>query len=566
MDIMDHAQEVKAQLTAVGAPFELVQLDQGEISVPVYLNAPKDLSEVIEASRRDDESTFLVYQDDVYSYRRFYSEVDALAIWFHEQGVVQGTRVAIALRNRPEWAVSFAAIAKLGAVPVPLNSLGQPKELWSAIDEVMPKILVCDKARWNKLDTQVSNNIFKVLVVDDNDKITAEVSHYEDAIVEANTKTSLPRLNILPEDTALILFTSGASSNAKAVISTQRAVCQALYNIDYISAISAMTSPKIVARIMANAKPPMLLTAVPLFHVSGLHAQLLTALRSGRGMVMMHRWDPTEAVKMIKQHNITQFNGAPSMVMQLLREPGFLSTSILDNMAGLGFGGSGLPEVLVELVLKEMPNHMVGSGFGMTESNGVGSSSSGELFRVSPKSSGMLSPLVKIKVCDPIGDELSEGEIGEICIQSVTVMREYLNNHAGTQEAIRNGWLHTGDIGYLDHNGFLFIVDRLKNVIIRNGENIASVEVESSLMLHNAVKEAAVFGVADEMVGESVVAVISLKNGHSTDEEALKLHVAGQLASYKVPSTIHIIDDDLPRNPAGKLQHNQLKAAYSANQ
>lgn len=561
MDIIDQAQKVKAQLTAAGAPFELTQLDQS--GGVVYRNAPNNLAEVIESSRRDDESTFLVYQDDVFSFGRFYTEVDALAAWFHKQGIVQGSRVAIALRNRPEWAVTFAAIAKLGAVPVPLNSFGQPKELWSAIDEVMPKILVCDKARWNKLDTHVDSNIFDVLVVDDNDKATPDVSHYQEVVASyKHSETVFPRLSILPEDTALILFTSGASSNAKAVVSSQRAVCQALFNIDFISAISAMTSPKVVERIMAKGNPPMLLTAVPLFHVSGLHAQLLTALRSGRGMVIMHRWDPKEAVKMLKQHNITQFNGAPSMVMQLFREPGFLSPTVLDNMAGLGFGGSGLPEVLVELVLKEMPNHMVGSGFGMTESNGVGASSSGEMFRVSPKSSGMLSPLVKVKVCDPIGDELPKGEVGEICLKSVTIMREYLNNNQGTQQAIQNGWLHTGDIGYLDRHGFLFVVDRLKNVIIRNGENIASVEVESSLMLHHAIKEAAVFGIADDMVGESVMAVVSLKRGQQVEEDELKLHVAAQLAGYKVPSTIHIVEDDLPRNPAGKLLHSQLKQTY----
>ncbi|ABV87444.1 class I adenylate-forming enzyme family protein [Shewanella pealeana] len=561
MDIIDQAQKVKAQLTAAGAPFELTQLDQS--GGVVYRNAPNNLAEVIESSRRDDESTFLVYQDDVFSFSRFYTEVDALAAWFHKQGIVQGSRVAIALRNRPEWAVTFAAIAKLGAVPVPLNSFGQPKELWSAIDEVMPKILVCDKARWNKLDTHVDSNTFDVLVVDDNDKATPDVSHYQEVVASyKHSETVFPHLSILPEDTALILFTSGASSNAKAVVSSQRAVCQALFNIDFISAISAMTSPKVVERIMAKGNPPMLLTAVPLFHVSGLHAQLLTALRSGRGMVIMHRWDPKEAVKMLKQHNITQFNGAPSMVMQLFREPGFLSPTVLGNMAGLGFGGSGLPEVLVDLVLKEMPNHMVGSGFGMTESNGVGASSSGEMFRVSPKSSGMLSPLVKVKVCDPIGDELPKGEVGEICLKSVTIMREYLNNNQGTQQAIQNGWLHTGDIGYLDRHGFLFVVDRLKNVIIRNGENIASVEVESSLMLHHAIKEAAVFGIADDMVGESVMAVVSLKRGQQVEEDELKLHVAAQLAGYKVPSTIHIVEDDLPRNPAGKLLHSQLKQTY----
>lgn len=549
---------VQAQLTAPGTPFELATVDTPAGSFAVYKNAPSSLVEVVQRARRDDDDCFLVYQGDRWSFRRFYAHVDALAYWMFCEGVKPGDRVAIAMRNRPEWVAAFIAAARLGAVPAPLNSFGLGEELRDALDGLDAAVLACDTDRLERIDISTIGESTRILLVGPAPQSGAERCRGYDEVI-ARPIGELPEVNPQPEDPALILFTSGATSRAKAVVSSQRAVCQALFNIDYISAVSVMTSPQALARIQSMAKAPVILTAVPLFHVSGLHAQLLTAVRSGRRLVFMHKWDPKAAVELMAKEQVTQFNGAPSMVMQLLREPEFHTEAVKGGMAGLGFGGAGLPQGLIDEVLDALPEQLVGIGYGMTESNGVGAGISGDLFRLQPRASGVISPLMKIQVRAPDGSVLPVGEDGEICMRSITLMTGYLNDTAATADTLHDGWLHTGDLGHIDDAGFIYIVDRLKDVINRAGENIAAAEVESCLLRHPLVREAAVLGVPDEETGEAVVAVVAITPGEELEEAELQAFVGEHLAGYKVPSMISVQQDKLPRNPAGKLLKSQIK-------
>lgn len=565
MTIAAAAAQIKAQLTAPGAPFELSEASINGQSLPVYRQAPQTLIEVIKKARREDDDCFLVYQEQRWSYKEFYQHVDALASWLNQQGIKPGQRIAIAMRNRPEWVAAFVATALIGAVPAPLNSFGLEEELRAALDDLAPDLLICDSDRLKRLQGNTGQSQCGVLLVGETPELpesAVTVTPYQSAI--DTPVQALPELELKPEDPALVLFTSGATSRAKAVLSSQRAICQALYNIDYISAISAMTSPEALAKIQQAARQPVILTAVPLFHVSGLHAQLLTALRTGRRLVFMHRWDPETAIETIKQEQVTQFNGAPSMVMQLLREEAFFDKEIQDGFAGLGFGGAGLSHSIIDRVLSKLPDQMVGIGFGMTESNGAGSACSGELFRHQPSASGVVSPLIDVRICNLDGEALAAGETGEIWLRGATIMDGYLNNLKASAEALQDGWLRTGDLGYLNEDGFLFIVDRLKDVINRAGENIAAAEVESCLGRHPKVVEAAVFGIPDEDTGEAVVAVVSIGENKGVDEQQLRQHVAEHLASYKVPSKIYVLEESLPHNPAGKLLKAQLKQRFSA--
>lgn len=556
MNLVAQMMQVKAGLTAPGAPFELISIEKGGETLQAYKNAPKNLVDVVNAARRDDDECFLVYQGERWSFKKFFTEADALASWLHNEGVKKGQRVAIAMRNRPEWCVAFVATALIGAIPAPLNSFGLGEELNTALEDIEPAVLVCDSDRLKRLAKENSSPAYKVLLVGEAVSGIDSTSYGE----AAQTTGELPEVKLKDDDPALVLFTSGATSRAKAVVSSQMAVSQALFNIDYISAISAMTSPDVVKKIQAAALPPVILTAVPLFHVSGLHAQFLTALRTGRRLVFMHRWEPETALETIKEEKVTQFNGAPSMVMQLLREPGFQDKQIMEQFAGLGFGGAGIPASLIGKVLDAMPEQMVGNGFGMTECNGAASAISGELFRLRPRASGLITPIAQVRIRSLDGGELDVGETGEIQIKGVTVMEGYLNNPAETAEAIsEDGWLRTGDLGYVDEDGFLFIVDRLKDVINRSGENIAAAEVESCLLHHELVIEAAVFGIPDEETGEAVVAVVHLKSGEEVSEQELQRFVSGHLATYKVPAKIQIIEKQLPRNSAGKLLKVKLK-------
>lgn len=553
--------EVKSQLMAPGAPFELKGKEVNGQTFQAYCNAPVNLAQVINDSRRTDEENFLVYQGQRWSYKTFFEEVDSLASWMHQRGIGKGDRVAIAMRNRPEWVIAFSATALIGAIPAPINSFGMEQELLEALTTIAPKLLICDSARWLRINQTIAWSS-DALVLNDNALDLSTLS----GVTELSIALKHPAITLeLPQiedtDPALILFTSGATTVAKAVVSNHIAVCQALYNIDFISAISAMSSPEAVAKIIEKGGVPTILTAVPLFHVSGLHAQLLSALRGGRRLVFTHKWDPIDAIELMKKEQVTQFNGAPSMVMQLLREPGFHTLEVMKTFSGLGFGGAGLPASLVDKALSTLTEQMIGIGFGMTETNGVGSGAAGELFSHEPRSSGLVSPIMELRICAPDGELLPAHEVGEICMRGITLMDEYSGNASATQDAIRAGWLHTGDLGYVDDAGFLFIVDRLKDVINRAGENIASAEVESSLLEHPKVGEAAVFAIPDEETGEAIIAAICPLAGELVDEKTLLEHVAQRLAKYKVPAKIHIMDDKLPRNPAGKLLKNELKKA-----
>lgn len=548
------AAAVRAKLTAAGAPFELVEID----GMAAYRHAPADLPALINGARQHAGKEFIVFEDERWSYERFFAAVDALAGRLQQSfGLQPGQRVAIAMRNRPEWAVAFAASALCGAVPAPLNSYGLREELLSALEEVEPALLICDADRHGHVAQDLAGLSCKALVVD---------GAGGDADWPALLQPGGPALQppvLKGTDPALILFTSGASSRAKGVLSTQRSVGQALFNIDYIGAISAACSPEAVAALMAKGLQPTTLTAVPLFHVSGLHAQLLSALRHGRRLVFMYRWDPARALDLIQRERITQFNGAPSMVGQLLIQPGFDDPAVTGSLGGVGFGGAGLPQRLIDQVLQRFPNSLSGIGFGMTESNGVGTAASGRLFQSCPTASGVVSPLIELRIADLDGQALPVGEAGEIWLRGITVMQAYWRQPEATAQTLQQGWLRTGDIGILDEQGFLRVVDRIKDVINRAGEKIAAAEIESCLLQHEDIAEAAVFGQADELTGERVVAVVVARPGRTLDPGAVQAHVAARLAAYKVPTRLHVRDEALPKNPAGKLLKTTLKKLYA---
>ena len=318
-DILSLLPRCRAQLTGPGAPFERVTVTVDGHDLQAYRNAFPSLPALINAGRAHGAREFMVYEGDRWTFDRFFNAVDAMAGRLQsELGVRAGDRVAIAMRNRPEWAVAFAAVALLGAVPAPLNSYGLRDELMANLRDLKPSLLICDAERFAHVAQDLDGLGCRAVVLDGQPGQGAA----DWAALTAPGAPAVQPPELTPGDAALVLFTSGASSQAKGVLSTQLAVCQGLFNIDYIGAISAMTSPEALAVMMARGLQPTTLTAVPLFHVSGLHAQLLTAMRHGRRLVFMRRWNPAQALQLIQTEKITQFNGAPSMVMQLLAERG----------------------------------------------------------------------------------------------------------------------------------------------------------------------------------------------------------------------------------------------------
>lgn len=564
--IADVLARCQHEMTAPGAPFELVEQTVNGRVVKAYRHAARTLPEFLDLGRAHGEREFMVYEGDRWSFARLFGAADALAASLsRDYGLRAGDRVAIAMRNRPEWVVAFVAAASLGAVPAPLNSFGMRDELLDALRSVEPKVLVCDRDRLARLEGDSPVPGCTVVLADAEPLPDSPVRALQ-ALIDAGREGAAagriapPPLG--PDDPALILFTSGATSRAKGVLSTQRAVCQSLHNLDYIGAVAAKSSPAMIAAMIARGYAPTLLTAVPFFHVSGLHAQLLASLRHGRRLVVMHRWDPARALELIRGEHVTQFNGAPSMLMQLLEDPGFADPDVLRSLGGFGAGGAGLPQRAIER-MTAYTDRMAGTGFGMTETNGVGAGTSGEAFRQSPACSGRLSPIVEARIAALDGTPQPVGEPGEIWLRGVSLMHEYWRNPKATAAALDGeGWLRTGDVGYVDAHGQLYVVDRIKDVINRNGEKIAAAEVESCLMQHPDVYEAAVIGVPDDRVGEAVVAIVVPHMGRVVTAAQIEAHVRANLAAYKVPSCVHLHNDALPRNPAGKLLKAQLKALY----
>lgn len=555
VSLVEKAKAIRAQLTSPGAPFELTQvsLRNGQ-QAAAYRNAFQTLPQLINAGRAHGPAEFLVFGEDRWTFDRFFAAVDALASRLQkQQGVKPGERIAIAMRNRPEWVIAFAAIALIGAVPVPMNSFGLTSELMSSINDTTPGWLICDADRYERVKDAVKGSALKTVVVD------GEGGDVSWAELTAGGHDGWVEPAISPDDTALILFTSGATSRAKGVESTNRAVCQGVFNIDYIGALAAMTSPDAIAAIMARKLQPTTLSVVPLFHVSGLHAQMLSSLRHGRRLIIMYRWDAQQALELIRKEKVTQFSGAPSMVQQLISLPQFQDPEYSGNLSGVGFGGGGLHPRLIDEVLGKFSGRMSGIGFGLTESNGVCAGSSGQLFETRPRASGTLSPIIDVRIADLDGSALPKGEAGEVWLRGVTLMEGYWADEASTAKAVQEGWFRTGDIGYLDDEGFITIVDRIKDVINRSGEKIAAAEVESCLLQHQDLEEAAVFSMPHEVTGEQVVSVVVRKPQTSVSEQQLREFVAQRLAGYKVPNKIVVRDEPLPRNPAGKMLKTSIR-------
>lgn len=555
---------ILAQLTASDAPFELDQVDINGQSTTIFRNACRNLPALLNTGRVHGDKTFMVYQGEHWSFDRFFAEADAVAAWMRTAGVKPGDRVAIAMRNRPEWGVVFTAAALVGAMPAPLNSFGSRDELRSAVAEVSPTLICCDTDRLQRMEGDPGTPDCVVLRVGPVTEASplVSVTAYETA-VQTQPDRGLDA-DPAPDQPALILFTSGASSRPKGVVSSHRAICQTIANIEFVGAYFAMQSPDVIEKLMAKGDEPTTLMVVPLFHVSGLHAQLLATLKNGRKLVLMYRWDPHDALELMRTHNVTQFNGAPAMVSQLLAQEHFSDPEIKDRIMGVGFGGAGLPDGLIESVFDELPDRMSGIGFGMTETNGVGSAVSGDLFQANPKSAGLKSPLVEIRIADANDRPLQTGEMGEIEFRGAPLMSHYWNNPDATREAFAGGWLHSGDLGYVDESGYLYVIDRLKDIINRSGENIAAAEVESCLLRHEMVAEAAVFAVPDSRTNEAVIAVVSSQDGQARPDRVaeLKQHVADRLARYKVPRDIDVRSEPLARNPAGKLIKPEIKKQF----
>lgn len=552
------------QLTQPGAPYEIVEKELSGQTCRVYQQAPSSVKELIDAGRNHGDAIFLSYEGDEWSYNRFFQQVDAIGYQlFNRYQIQAGDRVAIAMRNFPEWMTSFAAIVSLGAIVVPLNSWGQKDELEYGLNDAGAKVVFCDQQRFEHIAESLESLKIKAVVARHSKAIEHNHAETLDSFIDGITDVDIPCFSSQGEDPAMILYTSGTTGRPKGAISSHRNMIQAVYNFEFSAISSAMTNPKAIEAMFASGNPACSLLAVPLFHVSGLYPMFLLSLRGGRKVVMMYKWHPGEALKIIEQEKITTLSAAPSMVMDVLDHPDF-DRHDTSSLFALGSGGAATPARFSQLVRDKMDMAYPGTGYGMTENNATCSTCTGEAFHYKPKSSGILSPIVDFKTCDENGNPLAKGDTGEIWIKSATVVQGYWNNEVATAETFVDGWLRTGDIGYIDEENFVFLVDRAKDIIIRGGENISAAEIENCLYDHPAVWEVAAFSVPDPRHGEELAVSINCKPGQQTNQQEIQQFVKQRLAGFKVPSTVVFREAPMPRNAAGKIIKKEIRDNYLA--
>lgn len=561
-DIVARLNECASQLIQAGSPFELGQQNIDGVGYTVYKNAPATMKQALDVGRAHGDAPFLVYEDETLTFNEFFAQVDALGSQLVEKYAInKGDRIAIAMRNYPEWMVAFTAVVSLGAIVVPLNSWGQKAELEYGLTDAGASVVFCDAQRYGFIKDSLSAiGVRAVVARAEGEALAEEAEHYAE-FIQGGWGKSLPAFDCSAEDPVMIMYTSGTTGHPKGALSNHRNIIQALTNFEFHAACSAMANPKAVEIMMNSGFAPTSLLAVPLFHVSGCHAMFLLSLRGGRRIVMMYKWDPTKALELIEKERITILSAVPSMVIDVLEHPDFDKTDT-SSLISIGGGGTACPPKFNRLLNEKLEYPYAGAGYGMTETNATCSSCTGEAFQYKPRASGTLSPIVDIKTVDEDGNTLPRGETGEVWIKSPTVVKEYWQKPEASAETFQEGWIATGDIGYLDDEDFVYIVDRAKDMVIRGGENIASAEVEGCILEMPAAHEVAVFGVPHETLGEEVAVAITPQPGTTLSGEAVQNHVRERLAGFKVPTYVWLRDSAMPRNATGKILKKQLQQEY----
>jgi acyl-CoA synthetase (AMP-forming)/AMP-acid ligase II len=541
--------EVQAKLTAPGELFETVEL--GDTGIRTWKHAPTDHRALLDISRLHGDKVFLVYEDEHITFEDHFRRVAALAgRLIEDYGVSKGDRVAIAMRNYPEWSIAFSAVLVCGAIAVPLNAWWTEPELAYGVSDSGAKVLIADAERAVKL---LGTGVPLIVV---RGEAPEGARTFEDVLGEVTPEAALPVVDLSPDDPATIFYTSGTTGHPKGALGTHRNLGQSPMTVAY-GLMRAVTMAGKDYAAAATVRRVTLLT-VPLFHVTGCFSALTTTMFSGGCLVLMYKWDAGKALRLIERERITAMLGVPTNAWQLLSHPDFGSYD-LSSLTTLGYGGAPAPPKLLERITQNLPDRAPSNGYGMTETTALAIGNGGADYHARPDSIGRPTAVVDVRVVSPMGEELPAGEVGELCVRGPNVIRGYWNKPQATAETFVNGWLHTGDLARIDEEGFVYIVDRAKDMVIRGGENVYCAEVEAALFEHPEVDDVAVIGVPHDELGEEVGAVVRLTPGATVTEEELRAFLTGRIAPFKIPAHVWFHDTELPRNPGGKILKTHLR-------
>ena len=547
--------EANTAVTGPGQIFELIDGEVRGVKMKVFKNAPAHLGQVFAGSRGHGDKTFLVYEDEIITFAQAADRIDALAsLLVNVYGVKKGDRVAVAMRNFPEWVMSFAAIISVGAVNVSMNSWWTEDEMDFALEDSGATVLICDQQRFDIGAASCVKKNIKVLVVRAEKPLPAGVDKWEEVLPLGDKH---PGADISPDDDATILYTSGTTGRPKGAVSTHRAILSSIMAFSARNTIFQMSGTKL-KDVDGPEVPTSFILIVPLFHVTGCVPVMLSCFVAGLKLAIMYKWDPEKALEMIEREQITNFVGVPTQSWDLVNSPAFEKYDT-SSLRAVGGGGAPSPTSLVGKVNDKVKNGNPQLGYGMTETNAFGPAITGSDYLSHPTSTGRASWPMFVEVRDENLKPVPTGQSGEIWFFGPMLIRGYWNRPDATAETIVDGWLRSGDLGRLDADGYVYVEDRVKDMILRAGENVYGAEVESAIYEHPAVHEAAVFGVPHERLGEEVGVAILVNDGMTLTPEELWAFLDDKIAKFKIPTQVVIMSEPLPRNAAGKFLKRELQ-------
>jgi long-chain acyl-CoA synthetase len=565
--------EANAQLTAPGQIFETERAVVNGIEMTVWKNAPQTLRQMLDMSQRHGDLEFLVYEDQRYTFAEHYAIVATLAHRLREY-VTKGERVTIAARNLPQWVMAFWASVTVGAIVTPLNAWWTSDELSYGLRDSGSSLLFVDEERLERVFELIDDlpDLATIVVLGDPSRTVSLRAHprvaivaFEEFLGEIDHATP-PDLDLLADDDATMFYTSGTTGHPKGAVGSHRNIITNFMNLSFSAHRSALRAGVTPDPTVPSTQNIGLLN-VPFFHATGCYAVLVPSTAAGSKIILMHHFDAGRALEIIERERVSMIGGVPTIAMQIIDHPDFEKYDT-SSVASIAYGGAPAPPELVTRLRAHFPMGQPSNGYGLTETSAALASNPGADYVAKPSSCGPCYPVNEVAIVpeeyegDDPGDDLPRGPdvLGELWVRGPNVIRGYWNKPEATAKAFtKSGWLRTGDIAKIDEEGFIYIVDRAKDMIIRGGENVYSVIVEAAIFEHPDVQDCAVVGVPHPTLGEEVAAVVVLRPGRVIEAEEISRHVAARLAKFEVPTKVFFRSEPLPRNPQGKLLKRELR-------
>ncbi|OAN92325.1 long-chain fatty acid--CoA ligase [Sulfitobacter geojensis] len=552
-------------VVATDPVFAIDNVDIRGVTVKAFRNIPPTVPGLMAAGwarHGDGKLEYIAYEGESYSYADYTRSVNRMAHAMRDTlGLGQGDRIAIAMRNYPELLKLVLAVSSIGGVVVFVNAWWTTEELEYALRDSGAKVVFADGPRMDRLKPLEQPLDLTLIGVRDGEGQTA---HDYATLLEGAASDQAPDVSINTDDDFAVMYSSGTTGHPKGVVQTHRGAVNAVFSWLMQSVIAPLIDPP--AADAPEPPRPSALVVTPLFHVTATHPLFLLSLPAGAKITLMHKWDAEEAVRLIRDNKITRFLGVPTQSAELMEAAKQMGEP-LSSMDYLGAGGAKRPAAQVAQLAEAFPNAGIATGWGMTETNALGIGMIGDDYKARPESAGKLHPPVQeLRMLDDHGNDVPNGTIGEIAVKGPQVMRCYLNKPDATAETVVDGWLRTGDLGVLDDEGYVTILDRKKNIIIRGGENIACLDVEGALHRHPDVLEAAAFSVPDDRLGEIVGAAVQLRDGTRLTQQDMAAFLDGHLAKFKIPVHLWVQHDVLTRGTTDKIDRRAIRTACLDNQ